>query len=196
MSRFLLSGLVLIGFVSILRADVPLPPNLQYVDPRVQFNGIDKHDDHVFFLRFLTFSGGPAGRPHTVTEVKHTKPFNLNAQRRLTDMSLIAVERKVYEKRAKDDPKLQWLTEASPGILRTSIATPSTTAAKSLKEVPVTSYQVSIQDGKLNVQLVKDQKRSDAGPDGAMPMAMVGIALTLSITFFGVWYARRHSTNG
>ena len=59
-------GLLLVAAV---RADIPLPKTHKYVDPRVRFEGIDTHADYVFYLRYLTFTGGPSGVPHTTVEV-------------------------------------------------------------------------------------------------------------------------------
>src|ERR1700680_2278567 len=86
-------GLLLIGGV---RADIPLPPDIKYVDPRVSFEGVDKYPDQVFFLRYLTFTGGPGRTPYTLVEVKDTKPFNLNAQRRLINVQLLTMKRDDY----------------------------------------------------------------------------------------------------
>lgn len=172
-------------------ADVPLPKDLKYVDPRVSFEGIDKQGDYVFYLRFLTFSGGPGNTPHTLMEVKDAKPFNLNAQRRLFDMSLLAMERKEFDKRKADDASLKWLTDKTPGVLKASITPPATTAPANIKEVPVTTYKVSLKEGKLAVEQVKDSKdgkRSDAGP---LPTWGFGLVLAFSIAGLGLWFARR-----
>ncbi len=179
-----------VGFMSAaaVSADVPLPKDLKYIDPRVSFEGIDKQGDYVFYLRYLTFAGGPAGVPHTLVEVKDAKPFNLNAQRRLFDMSLLAMERKEFAKRKQDDASLKWLTDKTPGVLKATITPPSTTAPASVKEAPVTTYRISIKDGKLSAEVVKDAKRSDAGP---LPGWGFGLVLAFSIAGLGIWFARR-----
>jgi hypothetical protein len=168
-------------------ADLPLPKNLKYVDPRVSFEGIDKHADHVFYLRFQTFTAAPT-KDYRLIEIKDAKPFNLNAQRRLANMSLLALERKEFDKRAKDDPSLKWLTDKTDGVLLAKLDAPSTTGSVNLTEVPVTSYRVSLKEGKLSAELVKDAKRSDAGP---LPIWGFGLVLALSIAGLGIWFARR-----
>lgn len=174
--------------VSSASADIPLPKDLKYVDPVVSFEGLDKLPDHVFFLRFLTFTGGPSGTPHKLIEVKNGRPFNLNAQRRLTDMSLLALDRKTYEAKAKDAPAAKWLTDKTEGVLKATVPTPATTAPASLKEVPVTPYRVTLTEGKLRVEQIAVKKT------GAAPMGsgwLVGVALALSFAWFGLWFVRR-----
>lgn len=183
------SALVLVS-AAVASADVPLPKDLKYVDPRVSFEGIDKQADYVFYLRFLSFTGAPVGVPHMLIEVKDAKPFNLKAQRRLTDMSLLAMERKDFDKRKQDDASLKWLTDKTPGVLKAAIATPSTTASVNVKEVPVTAYKVTLKDGKLSAELVKDAKRSEA-PAGPLPVWGFGLVLAFSIAGLGLWFARR-----
>ena len=179
--------------VSAVSADIPLPKNLKYVDPRVRFDGIDKYEDYVFYLRFLTFTGGPAGVPHRLMEVKDTKAFNLKAERRLGNMSLLAIERKDFDKRSKEDPSLKWLTDKTEGVLAATFNSPSTTGSVNDKEVPVTAYRAAIKDGKLTVELVKAEKRGDAGPAGLMPMWLLAIVGSLSLACLGIWFVRRRS---
>ena len=121
-------------FASAVLADLPLPKNIKYVDPRVSFQGIEKNFDYVFYLRYLTFVGGPASVPHTLVEVKNSNAFNLNCQRRLMDMKLLALDRKEFDKRAKNDPSLKWLTHETEGVLWAEVSPPSTTAQADVKE--------------------------------------------------------------
>jgi hypothetical protein len=188
---FTLAAVCSLLIVSAASADLPLPKDIKYVDPRVRFEGIDAHADYVFHLRFLTFVGGPNGVPYTVIEVKDAKPFNLNAQRRLINMQLLAVERKEFEKRAKDEPSLKWLTDKTEGVLAAKVVSPSTTAPISIKEVPVTTYRVTLQDGKLKVELVEDKKRGQAAPFGSWPNVAFGVVSALSLAWFGIWFVRR-----
>lgn len=176
-------------------ADVPLPKDLKYVDPRVSFEGVEKHADHVFYLRFLTFSGGPAGVPHRMMEVKDGKPFNLNAQRRLGNLYLLAMERKEFEKRKSEDSSLKWLSEKTEGVKAAFINAPSTIGKVSETEVPVTTYRVTLKDGKLTAELVKDAKRGDATPGGLLPMWALGVVSALSLAGLGVWAARRRRSH-
>jgi hypothetical protein len=173
-------------------ADIPLPKDLKYVDPRVSFEGIDKLPDHVFFLRFLTFAGGPSGVPHTLIEVADAKPFNLNAQRRLLDFTLLAMDRKTYEAKSKDAPAAKWLTDKTEGVLKAAVPTPSTTAPASLKEVPVTPYRVTLTDGKLKVEQIAMKKTSAAPVESSS--WLVGVALAISFAWLGLWFVRRGRT--
>jgi hypothetical protein len=172
-------------------ADVPLPKDIKYIDPRVKFERVKDHADQVFHLRFLTFSGGPSGIPYRVMEVKDSEPFNLNAQRRLYDMKLLAMDRKEFEKRAKDDPSLKWLTDKTEGVLSVAVSPPSTTASVKVKEAPVTTYRVNLKEGKLSAERVGEGKRTDAGPTGLLPVWAFGIIASLSVAWFGIWYSRR-----
>lgn len=188
-------ALVFVGslvFVSVASADIPLPRDLTYIDPRVRFEGIDKYPDQVFYLRFLTFTGGPGGVPYKLVAVKDTKDFALGAQRRLINMQLLALERKEFEKRAKEDSSLKWLTDKSEGVLAARVNTPSTTARRNEKP-PVTTYRVTLEDGKLKVEQVQSKKTSDATPIRAVPMVAVGLALTVSLSWLGIWLVRRRN---
>ncbi len=189
-----LSAIVLImSAASVALADIPLPKDLKYVDPRVRFEGIDKQPAFVFHLRFLTFTGGPAGAPFRLIEVKDEKPFNLKAERRLINMSLLAMDRKEFAKRAKEDPSLKWLTDKTDGVLKSAITPPSTVGSVNLKEVPITTYRVTLKDGKLAAELVKDDKRSEAAPDGPLPLWALAGVFAFSLAGLGIWFARRRS---
>jgi hypothetical protein len=144
-------------------------------------------------LRFLTFTGGPARAKPTLREVKDAKPFALNAQRRIIDVTLLAMDRKEFEKRAREDSSLGWLSDKTEGVLKANINAPSTVVSADLKEAPVTTYRVTLKDGKLSAQMVRDRKTSDAGP---LPMWGFGLALTLSIASLGIWFARRRAGLG
>ncbi len=195
MARIVISAFLLCLAGSVALGDVPLPPDLKYVDPRVRFDGVEKHGDYVFHLRFLTFSGGPANTPYTLIEVKDEKPFQLNAQRRISNMALLAMEKKDFDKRAKDDPSLKWLTDKTAGVLSAYVSTPSTTGSVKAKEVPVTEYKVILKDGKLQVENgVK--RRSDASEPndarsiGRLPQMAFGIFTALALAFAGIWFVR------
>ncbi|HZZ80485.1 MAG TPA: hypothetical protein VFE62_18420 [Gemmataceae bacterium] len=180
--------LMMVGAVS---ADVPLPKDKKYIDPRVKFDGVEKYADHVFYLRFLTFTGGPARTPYTLREVKDGKPFALNAKRRIINVTLLAMNRKEFAKLSKDDASLKWLSDKTEGVVTANVIAPSTVGSADLKEAPVTTYRVELKDGKLSVEMVRDTKRSDAGP---LPMWGFGLVLALSIASLGIWFARRRST--
>ncbi len=176
--------------VGALRADVPLPPDIKYVDPRVRFENIDKFADQVFCLRFQTFNGGPGGTPYTVIEVKDTNAFNLKAQRRIINMQLLTMNRDDFTKRAKDDPSLKWLNDKVDGVSAANMTAPSTTAPSSVKEAPVTTYRVQLKEGKLKVETVEEKKGSLLTP-GRPRVWVIGLAGSLLLTSLGLWFVRR-----
>src|SRR5688572_19381496 len=95
--RFALAAIAALGLAASARADIPLPDNLKYADPQVAFEEVGKHPEFVFYLRYLTSNGGPSGVPHRLLPVKDSKPFGLNAERRLFEMQLLAMDRKEFE---------------------------------------------------------------------------------------------------
>ncbi len=169
------------------RGDIPLPPNLRYIDPIVRFEGIAKLPEYEFRLRFQTFTGGPSGT-YTYRPVVEGNAFNLNAQRRLLDMQLLGLKRDEFERRAKADPSLRWLTDETPHVLAADVPSPST-VGKSTEKVPVTNYRVSLKDGKLVVERVADEEKKAgvAPPSGTW---IAGIALALAIAGSGLWLGR------
>jgi hypothetical protein len=179
-------------FASRGAADIPLPPNLKYVDPRVAFEGVEKHPDYVFHLRFKTFAGGPVGVPYTRVEVKDDKAFGLKAQRRIIDFKLLAVERKEFERRAKADPTLAWLTDPADGVQAAALPTPPTVGKADDKDVPVTTYKVTIKDGKLSVEPPPRFKGAPPGPRSSAPGPAVGAAAAVGLAWFGLWWTRRN----
>lgn len=190
----LLTFMLSLVAVSATWADVPLPPNLKYVDPRVRFDGMDKYADHVFFLRFQTGNGNPFAAPARVVELKNKGPFPLKAGRRIANMVVLAMTRKDFDKRKTDDPAFAWLTKDSTDVQKAMIEAPSTTASAKDKQVPVTEYRVDMKEGKLTVELLKkDKPRSEASPDGRLPQVAFGIFSALSLALFGVWFVRRRS---
>jgi hypothetical protein len=171
-------------------ADVPLPPGIQYVVPRVRFAGVEKYPDHVFYLKFTTGTGAP--KTPMRFEVKKAEPITLTgSQRRITNMYLLALDRKEFEKRKGEDATFAWLSEKTPGVLSASLIPPSTTGSTKDKEVPVTEYEAAITDGKLTVSKVKMKASSELAPDREMRPWVIGIAIALSLAFFGVWFVRR-----
>src|SRR5580658_267311 len=95
-------------------ADFPRPElkGYRFVDPRVSFEGIDKHTDYVFYLRYLTWTGKNRQGlviPPTMILVKDSKAFSLKTEEYLTEVHLLAMDRKEFEKREKADPSLKWL---------------------------------------------------------------------------------------
>lgn len=169
-----------------VQADVPLDKGLKYVDPVLAFEGVEKNPDYVFFIRFKTFTGGPARVKPTLKQVKDDKPFVMGAQRRLFELNVLAVPKKLYDEKNKADATNAWLTEKTEGVLAAPFDAPSTVGKEADKEVPVTHYNVTITDGKLVVKSVK--KKADAS---LVPLWLVGLVSAFSLVWFGVWMTRR-----
>jgi len=151
---------------------------------------VEKYPNHVFYLRYLTFSGNPNGVPHTLVPVKDAAPFNLNAQRHLSDLELLAVDRATFEKLAKAGETYAWLNGKAAGALRATLATPPTTGPANAKELPVTVYTVNIADGKLTVTTAKNANRGEA-PLGFLPTWVIGLAGSIGVAGLGLWVVRR-----
>jgi hypothetical protein len=179
-----------LSVVGLLNADIPLPSNLKYIDPRVQFQGIEDYPDHIFYLRFKTFSGGPGGDSRLI-KVKDSQPFPLNAQRRLMYMSLLAMDRKKFTQRAQEDPGLTWLKGESKDVLSALVQEPSTVAPASITKSPVTSYRVSLKDNKLSVERLPDDQAIAGGGAWLDARWGIGIGQFGCLAGLGVWFARR-----
>ncbi len=190
----MLSLVVLLIPIPAAFADIPLPKGVRRIKPVVRFEGIEKHADHVFFLRYLSSVGPPIdGVPPMMVEVKDAAPIELFAGRFIQVYEFFALNRDDFNKRVKDDPSRKWLTEKAPGVLRADMRGPITTATERDKVDPVTVYRVSIRNGKLHADMVKDAKRSEVPLDAPFGFWAYGLALTISLTCFGVWYARRRA---
>ncbi len=174
-------------------ADVPLPPDLHYVDPSVRLEGVDQYPDYVFHLRYLTFTGAPTV-PYRVIEVKSSKAFPLNAERRLSDMRLLALKRDVFERRKKADPSLAWLNDKTDGVLEALVDAPSTVAPKN-KPVPVTAYRVLLKDGKLTAEMLETaEDKQKSLVVGGWPTLISGLGLSAACAAIGLWIVRTRST--
>jgi hypothetical protein len=187
----IVAGLV---FVSVATADVPLPPDVKYVTPRVRFEGVDKYAEHVFFLKYNAGPGNPLAAPPTIVEVKNTEPFEMTGGRRLANVHLFAVPRTDVAKLREKDPKMGWLSDSTPGVLKAPLTPPSTTASIKLKEVPITSYRVVIEEAKLKVELVPAENKRGEAPTNRLPTVVAASAAGLSLAIFGVWFARRRAS--
>lgn len=175
-------------------ADIPLPKGERSVKPVVRFEGLEKHADHVFFLRYLSSVSPPIdGIPPMVFEVKDSKPIDLGGGRFILVYEFFALTKDDFARRLKDDPSRKWLKADTPGVLRADINGPITIAKERDKADPVTSYRVSIKNGKLFANLVKDNQRSEAPVDAPFGLCAMGSALTLSIASLGIWFARRRN---
>ena len=175
--------------VAALRADIPLPPNLQYVDPVVSFEGIAKLvPEYEFRLRYLTFVGGPSGVPYTYKKVSGESGFALGASRRLIDMQLLGLKRDEFQRREKEDPSLRWLNDKTPGVLAAEVQAPSTVAERG-RPSPAAEYRVSLKDGKLTVERIEKAEKK-AGAASPWSTWIAGIALSLGIAGLGLWLSR------
>lgn len=175
------------------RGDIPLPPNLKYIDPVVRFDGLAKLPDYEFRLRFITFVGGPSGVPATYKSVTDGSAFPLGASRRLLDMQLLGLKRDEFARRAKEDPSLRWLTDETPHVLAADVPTPSTTG-KATEAVPVTNYRVSMKDGQLIVErIAADPETKAEASTWWKPLLKTSISLLarfVGVALLGLWIFR------
>jgi hypothetical protein len=170
----------------------PMPRGMKYVrDPQVRFAGFDQHPDYVFFL-WYRFSRHPDskdkdGPPSQIKDV--TVPRRLSWGNR-SSWTLLAMKRLDFERRAKDASKLDWLTDKTEGVLSAGLPRPSNMAPETMEEVPVATYHVTIQDGKLSVELENDPR---AAPPlgGLVPLWAFGLVGSVAIAWLGLWYVRR-----
>lgn len=181
MLRVMICLTIVLSAASSVRGDLPLPPNRKYIDPIVRFEGVAKLSEYTFRLRFTTFTGGPTG-DYRYLPVPDGKPFNLHASRRLADMQLLALKRDEFERREKEDSTLRWLTDETPNVLAADVPIPSTTGPIN-EPVPVTSYRVSLRDGRLTVDRLPAEKKVSVAPPRSTWIA--GIALSLAVTALG-----------
>jgi hypothetical protein len=141
----------------------PVPP--RYIQPRVQFDGVEKYPRHTFFLKYRTSNGNPFGAPALYVEVKNSDPITLEAKRLLSGVDLFAVDAEEAVRLREQDPSLKWLNHMTPGLLRVRLTAPSTVSSSKEREAPVTKYKVAIKGGKLVVEgppaEKKNEKRSD-----------------------------------
>jgi hypothetical protein len=172
-------------FVCVVAADT-LRHGQKVIHPRVSFEGIEKYADHVFYLRFQP---NRDGGPYQTIEVKDTTPVNLHGGH-LSNMSLLAMERKEFDHRAADDPTLNWLSARTGGVMQASLTTPPTRGPDYELQVPVTVYRVTVNSGGLYVQRMP----RIASPAESPAMWIAGIVSALSLAMVGIWFARRRRT--
>lgn len=169
----------------------PVPEGRKVVEPRLRLEGVDKHADYVFHVYFNVLYVGSS-----LVEVKDANPIELPLKwkdrlPRVTDARLLAMERKEFERRKKDDSSLKWLTAETESVLSAKLTPPETTVPKTLKEPPVTTYRIAIKDGKLSADKVAPTKSDVKEPTGQLPLWAFGIAVSLSFSWLGIWFARR-----
>ena len=191
----LVSSMAMVG-VAFANAGPPrLPKGYKVAEPSVRFTGTDKCADHVFYLNNRTayFDFG-----HGLVEVKGSEPITLAFKTKdyipNLHVVLLAVERRDFEKRKKEDVSLKWLIDEKYGVLSAKLTPPETTASAAAREIPVTTYRVTLKEGKLSAEKA-EQKKSDAGNrSGSLPPWILGIVSSLSIAWLGIWFARRDAT--
>lgn len=199
MKRFpLFAAGIALFLVSTSAADVPPPPGIVQVTPRIRLAGVDKYPDQVFYVTLITRTNpNPSVKGTQLRfEVKNTEPVTLKGtQRVIGKMYVLALDRKDFEKRKAADETLAWLDEKAQGVLSASVTPPATFGNAKDKEVPVTEYQVNLADGKLSVQSPNPKAKaatSELAPEERPLRTWVfGIACALSLALFGVWFARR-----
>jgi hypothetical protein len=196
-----------LGFMltSVTSADLALPSHLKYVDPLVRFEGIEEHQDHVFFVCYYSTGGNPDGCPPSLVEVKNSVVFKLGAHRRIFRMAVLSILRKDLDKRKADDrsvswidgkpmkngqPALSWLRDL-PEARYTPVEHPPTLASTFGSEGE-TVYQVSIQAGRLWAHLVsKPSPPSENVVVDLMQTWVFGVLVAVSLACLGIWFARR-----
>jgi hypothetical protein len=193
--RYFLAVIATLTAASAARADIPLPDHLTYVDPQVAFDGIAENPDYVFYLRYLTFNGGPGNTPHTVVEVRDSKPFVLQTERRLMGMKLLAMKRTEFAKLANGQKSLDWLTDKTEGVLAAEFDEPSTVAPKKAKKPPLSTYRVQVKNGKLEVELVARTKLEETNSGGVLQNSMAGLALAGALASLGLLIMRRRNAS-
>ncbi len=187
-----ISSLLMVAAVWGNAGPAPLPKDRKVAEPPVRFEGIEQHPDYIFHLSYNVIYGG-----YTLVEVKDSKAFKLDFKWKDRSpsvyMTLLALERKDFDKRKKDDPSLKWLTDdrKPKGLLEAKLTPPETTVPLNTKEIPLTTYRVTLKEGKLSAEKVEDKKSGGETPTGSLPPLAFGIASSLSMTWLGIWCARR-----
>jgi hypothetical protein len=190
----LLAGLAVMTMAATVCANFGppyVPKDHKLIEPPVRFVGTDKFADHVFYLFYWD-----AYKGSRLVEVKGEEPIKLSFGAEGTrypefSMELLAVEREDFLKRKKIDPSLKWLHDKERGVLAAKADAPKAIAPASVKDIPVTTYRVTLKDGKLSATKSEPQKTSSAVPTGAAPTWMLGLALSMSLVWLGLWFARR-----
>src|SRR5689334_14933680 len=117
---------ILLGLVTAPTAlgDVRPPPvKLKYVMPRVSFQGVEKHPNLAFVLRFNSGDGNAFSGPLSTFEIKDSQPFTLTgAGKFIAGVHVLAIDRKEFDKRRADDARLTWLTDKTLGVLKAETA--------------------------------------------------------------------------
>jgi hypothetical protein len=188
---FLLASAVCLLTAAAATADLPLPPDLKQVTPRVRFEGVDKLADYAFVLKYNSGNGNPLAAPPKYIDVKNAEPFEMPGGRRIALVQLFAVPRAEAAKLRENDPTMAWLSDKTPGVLKADVQAPSTVAPAKATEVPVTTYRVSMAGDKLKVEMVKTEEKRGQGPTGRVGVAVAAGAAALALALLGLWFVRR-----
>lgn len=187
----MIGHLLIAAAVSANAGPAPLPKDRKVAEPPVRFDGLEKHPDYVFHLRYHVLYSDT-----TMIEVKDANAIKLkfkwtDRSPSMTYMALLAMERKEFDRRKKEDSSLKWLEAKADGVLEVKLTPPATTVPLTVKEIPVTTYRIDLKDGKLGAEKVEDKKGDGEKPTGLLPMWTLGIISSLSITWLGIWCVRR-----
>jgi hypothetical protein len=189
-----IAAMTLAGVVLANAGPAPLPKGRKVVEPPVRFVGLDKHPDYVFHAYFCATYFGcnlaevKEGEPITIKFSKDSFKGRVPAAR----LYLLALERTEFEKRKKDDPSLTWLTEEKKGngVLWAELKAPETTAPETVKEVPTTTYRITLKDGKLSGEKM-EEKKSSANEALLLPSWALGLVGSVALAWLGLWFTRR-----
>jgi hypothetical protein len=186
-----LGSLAVTAAVSANAGPPSVPKGQKRIDPLVRFEGVEQYPDYIFHVRCGAVYLGTRWFP-----VQDAKPFALKFDSFKQSaptlyMTLLAMKREDFNKRAKDNPKLDWLTENTPGVLSAKLDAPSVTIPVEQKDVPLTTYRVKLKDDKLSAEKVEDPKTGEGPPLGLVPAWTFGLVSSLSIGWLGIWFARR-----
>jgi hypothetical protein len=175
-----------------------VPKGQKRVEPQVRFEGTDKHANHVFYVFYSAAYFG-----YQLAEVKEGEPIKLKFDSfKDSDrypqyyLELLALERKDFEERKKADPSLKWLGDKKEGAIIAKAEAPKGTVPSHVKDVPVTTYRVTLEVGKLKAGKVEPQKTSAAEPTELLPPWGFGVVMSLSMVWLGLWFARRNTVRG
>src|SRR5436309_1571277 len=107
-----LGGLAVTAAVSANAGPPSVPKGHKRIDPLVRFEGVEQYPDYVFHV----YCGGYYLNK-SLFPVKDAKTFPLDfpgfkgRAPVISTMALLALKREDFDKRSKDNPKLDWLVE-------------------------------------------------------------------------------------
>ena len=115
------SSLAMVAAVSANAGPAPLPKDRKVAEPPVRFEGIDQHPEYIFHLVYHVIYSDT-----TVVEVKDSTAVKLTFKIKdstpgVTYMALLAMERKEFDLRKKEDSSLKWLRASTAGVLEVKV---------------------------------------------------------------------------